>query len=64
MLVRWWRKQNPSILLMRIQAGTATVENSMDFPQKTKDGTGFQSSDPSGETVRILNHQFKRTYDP
>ena len=32
-LERMWRKGNPSALLVGMQAGTATVENSMEFPQ-------------------------------
>ena len=36
-----WRKGNPSALLVGIQIGAATVENSMEFPQKTKKGTAF-----------------------
>ena len=35
------RKGNPSALLVRMQTGTATEENSMEFPQKTKNGTAF-----------------------
>ena len=34
-------KENPSALLMGMQTGAATVENSMEFPQKTKNGTAF-----------------------
>ena len=41
MLERLWRKGNPSALLVGMQAGAATVENSMEFPPKTKDGTAF-----------------------
>ena len=41
MLVRMWRKGNPSALLVEMQAGAATVENSMEFPQKIKNGTVF-----------------------
>ena len=33
-------KRNPSALL-GIQTGAATVKNSMEFPQKTKNGTAF-----------------------
>ena len=36
MLVRLWRKGNPSALLVGMQTGEATVENSMEFPQKPK----------------------------
>ena len=35
------RKGNPSTLLVGMQTGVATVENSMDFPQETKDGTAL-----------------------
>ena len=31
-----WRKGNPSTLLVEMQTGVATMENSMEFPQKTK----------------------------
>ena len=40
-LVRLWRKGNPSALLVGMQTGEATVENSMEFPQKTKNGIAF-----------------------
>ena len=35
-LERLWRKGNPSALLVGMQTGAATVENSMEFPQKLK----------------------------
>ena len=35
-LLRIWRKGNPNALLMGIHTGAATVENSMEFPQKLK----------------------------
>ena len=38
-LVRLWRKGDPSVLLVRMQTGAAAVENSMEIPQKTKNGT-------------------------
>ena len=38
---RLWRKGNPSALLVGMQTGAATVENSIEFPQKTKNGTAF-----------------------
>ena len=31
-----WRKGNPSALLVGMETGAATVENSMEFPQKLK----------------------------
>ena len=40
-LERRWRKGNLSTLLVGMQTGEATVENSMEFPQKTKSGTAF-----------------------
>ena len=35
------RKGNPSALLVGMQTDEATVENSMEVPQKTKNGTAF-----------------------
>ena len=40
-LARLWIKGNPSTLLVEMQAGATTMENSMEFPQKTKNGTAF-----------------------
>ena len=40
-LVRLWRKGNPSALLVGMQTGAATVENSVECPQKTTNGTVF-----------------------
>ena len=40
-LVRLWRKGNPRILLVGMQTDAVTVENSMEFSQKTKNGTAF-----------------------
>ena len=36
-----WRKGKPSALLVGMQNGAATVENSMEFPQKIKNGTSY-----------------------
>ena len=36
-----WRKGNPSALLVGMQTGAATVENTTEFPQETKNGTDF-----------------------
>ena len=41
MLERMWRKGNPSTLFLGMQTGAASVENSMEFPQETKNGTAF-----------------------
>ena len=40
-LVRLWRKGNPSALWVGVQTGAATVENSMEFPQKLKNGSAL-----------------------
>ena len=40
------RKGNPSALLVGMQTGEATVENSMEFPQKTKNGLPFDPAIP------------------
>ena len=46
MLERLWRKGNPSTLLIGMQTGSATVENSMEFSQKAKNGTAFDPAIP------------------
>ena len=43
-LERMQRKGNPSTLLVGMQTGAATVENSMEFPQKTKNSQVFYES--------------------
>ena len=42
-----WRKGKPSALLVGMQTGAATVENSTEFPQEIKNGTAFWPSDPT-----------------
>ena len=37
MLERVWRKGNSPTMLVGMETGTAIVENSMEFPQKTKE---------------------------
>ena len=41
MLERVWRKGNPLILLAEMQTSTATMENSMEIPQKTGNRTAI-----------------------
>ena len=41
-----WRKENPSALLVGMQAGIGTLENSMEFPQKTKIELPFELAIP------------------
>ena len=36
-----WRKENRFTLLVGMQTGAATVENSVEIPQKIKNGTAF-----------------------
>ena len=36
MLARMWRKGNPLTLLVGMQTGTATLENSVGVPQESK----------------------------
>ena len=39
MLARMWRRRNPCAQLVGMQTGAATVENSMEVPQKVKSRT-------------------------
>ena len=41
MLERMQIKGNHSSLMVGMQTGAATVENSMEFPQKAENGTAF-----------------------
>ena len=43
--MKLWRKGNPSALLVGMQTGAATVENSMKFTEKIKNRTSFGPSD-------------------
>ena len=51
MLERMGIKGNPSALLVGMQTGETTVENSMEFPQKTKNGTALW---PSNSAAGIM----------
>ena len=50
-MVRMCREGNPSALLVGMQTGAATVENSREFPQKSKDGTAFWPSDSTAWNI-------------
>ena len=52
MLVRMWRKRNTFALLVGMQIGAATLENSMEVPQRSKNRTTLQ---PSNCTTRYLS---------
>ena len=45
-LERLWRKGNPSTLLVGMQTGAATVENSVEFPQNLKMELPFDPTIP------------------
>ena len=51
MLERMRRKGNPSALLVGMQTGEATVENSVEFPQKTNNGTALWSSNSTAGII-------------
>ena len=60
-----WRKRNPSALLVGMQTGAAMVENSMEFPKKINMEVPLtQQFHCWNYILRILKHQFKRTYAP
>ena len=62
-----WRKGNPNALLVGVQTGAATVENSREFPQKIKNGTALWPSDPtpgnlSKETQNTNSKEYMHPY--
>ena len=46
-----WRKGNSFALLVGIHTGAATVEGSMEIPQKIKNGPVFWLNNPNSETI-------------
>ena len=56
MLARIWRKGKLSTLSVGMQTGAATMENSMEFPQKTKNGTDFL---PGNSTAGLYSKNTK-----
>ena len=51
-----WRKGDPSTLLVGMQAGAATLENSMEVPQDVKNKAILQ---PSNCTTRYLPQRYR-----
>ena len=52
-----WRKRNPFALLVEMQTGAATLENSMEVPQKIKNRTTY---DPAIVLLGIYPKDTKR----
>ena len=46
-----WRKGNPYTLLVGMQTGAATVESSMEIPQKIKNGSAFWLSNTTSGNI-------------
>ena len=59
MLVRMWRNSNPLALLVGMQNGAATLENSTEVLQKTKIRTTIQSSNC---IIRYLPKEYENTH--
>ena len=59
MLERVWRKGNPLTLLVGMQTGTATMENSVEIPLKTGNRTAIWSSNPTAGHTPWGNHNLK-----
>ena len=57
-LARMWGKRKPRALLVGMQAGATTVENSMEIPQKVKNRTILQ---PSNFITSYLSKEHKNT---
>ena len=49
------REGNPSALLVGMQTCAVTVENSMEFPQKIKNGTAFRPGNSTAGTIHPKN---------
>ena len=66
MLERVWRKGNSLALLVGMYIDTATMENSMEVPQKTKNKVARSSSNPTPGHISISreNYNLKRYMHP
>jgi len=64
MLEKVWRKGNPLTLSVRMYIGANTMENSMEVPQKTKNRTTMQSSNPTPGHLSRENHNSKKIHAP
>lgn len=53
-----WKKRIPLTLLVGKQTGQATLDNSIEVPQKVKNGTTLQSGNC---TTRYLTKEYKNT---
>ena len=56
MLVSMWRNGNPLALLMEMQTGAATLENSVEVPQKIKNRSTLG---PSNSIARNLPQGYR-----
>ena len=59
-----WRKRNPPTLLVGMKVGAATMENSMEVPQKAKNKTTTCSSNPTPGRIPGKNYKSKRYMHP
>ena len=58
-----WRKENFHKLFVEMQNGAATIENSMEVPQKIKNGTVlWPSNSTSGYTSKETQNTNSREY--
>ena len=64
MLERMWRKGNPPTLLMGMQIGAGTMENSMGIPQETKNRVAIWSNNPTLGHIPKQNYNSKRYMHP
>ena len=64
MLESVWRKGNPPTLLVGMEIGTTTTENSREVPQKTKYRTSICSGNPTPGHLSAENHYRKDTCTP
>ena len=64
MLERMWSKGNPPTLLVRMEIGAATTENSKEGPQKIKNRVPIWSSSPTPGHISGQSYNSKNTCTP
>ena len=62
MLARMWRKGNPCALVLGMQIGAATIETSMEVPQKIKTRTTILSGNSALEIYPKVTKSLSQRY--
>ena len=63
MVERMWRKENPFALLVGMYIDTASVENTVEIPYKTRNKATIWPSNPTSGHIPWEDHNWKKYID-